>query len=248
MTDRFSDYDPFAWTYNKHWGPFVLGMLPVLDKLVLNALPSKARILDLCCGTGQLAHALSERGFEVTGIDGSESMIAIARENAPDATFRVHDARDFTITGEFHAALSTFDSLNHVMSLDELTSVFGNVYAALIDGGVFVFDLNMEEGYRTRWRGGTRGYVGDDHAFISRYSYLPEERIGKVEDTMFFRRGDLWERSDVSLLQRCYSEREILDALQSVGFVGVKAYDEVRDLGQELPRSPGRSFFVCRKP
>ena len=239
MTDRFSDYDPFAWTYNKHWGPIVLGMLPVLDKLVLNALPSKARILDLCCGTGQLAHALSERGFEVTGIDGSESMIAIARENAPDATFRVHDARDFTITGEFHAALSTFDSLNHVMSLDELTSVYGNVYAALIGGGVFVFDLNMEEGYRTRWRF-SPGHVEDDHAYVFRKSYLSTERIGKAEVTMFFRSGDRWDRSDVSLLQRCYSEREILDALQSVGFVGGKARDGGGD--------PGRSFFVCRKP
>lgn len=247
MTDRYSDYDAFAWMYDKHWGSFATQVVPVLEELVLNDLPPGARILDLCCGTGQLAHALSAQGFRMTGIDGSESMIAIARENAPDAAFRVDDARDFRIDGEFHAALSTFDSLNHVMSRDELTSVFRNVYGALKGGGVFAFDLNMEEGYRTRWRG-SHGYVEDDHACIARSSHLPEEGIGKTEITMFFRREDRWERSDVTLLQRCYDEDEVLKALRAAGFVGGKAYNGGRDLGEELSRFPGRSFFVSRKP
>ena len=233
--------------YNRHWGAFGTRLVPVLEKLILNALPPRARILDLCCGTGQLAHALSAQGFRLTGIDGSESMIAIARRNAPDAAFRIGDARDFTIAGDFHAALSTFDSLNHVMRLDELASVFGNVYSALRSGGVFAFDLNMEEGYRTRWRG-SHGYVEDDHVCIARSSHLPEERMGKTEITMFFRKGDRWDRSDVTLLQRCYSEEEVLTALQSVGFVGGRAYDGARDLGEDLSRFPGRSFFVCHKP
>jgi len=247
VTDCYSDYDAFAWVYNRHWGCFATRIVPVLEKLVLNDLPTRARILDLCCGTGQLAHALSAEGFRLTGIDGSASMIAIARENAPEASFKVDDARSFAINGEFHAVLSTFDSLNHVMSLEELTGVFRNVHRALLGGGVFVFDLNMEEGYRTRWRG-SHGHVEDDHACIARSSHLPEERIGKVEVTMFFRWGDGWERSDVTLLQRCYTEEEILNALRSVGFAGVEAHDGARDLGEDLSKYPGRSFFVGRKP
>lgn len=65
---------------------------------------------------------------------------------------------------------------------------------------------------------------------------------------MFFRRGDGWERSDVTLRQRCYFEDEILHALGSVGFVEVEALDGASDLGAELSRYPGRSFFVCHKP
>jgi len=69
----YSDYDPFAWVYNKHWGDsFTQHALPVLEKLVLPHLPAKARILDLCCGTGQLAQVLIERGYQVTVLDGSE--------------------------------------------------------------------------------------------------------------------------------------------------------------------------------
>ena len=174
-------------------------------------------------------------------------MIAIARENAPDVSFILDDARKFTITDRFHAVLSTFDSLNHVMDLEELTSVFGNVYRVLSSGGVFAFDLNMEEGYRKRWRGSS-GHVEDDHAFITRGSYLPEERIGKFAITMFFRKGDQWDRSDTNLLQRCYSEEEIAKALRSAGFLRIRIHDGSKDLGEELSQYPGRSFFVCQKP
>ena len=74
-------------------------------------------------------------------------MIAIARTNAPGASFKTDDARSFGTDGGFHAAVSTYDSLNHVMSLEELGSVFENVYSALAGGGVFAFDLNTEEGF-----------------------------------------------------------------------------------------------------
>ena len=76
-------------------------------------------------------------------------MIEIARKNAPDVEFVVQDARNIALPGRFSAVFSTFDSLNHVMSLDELEQVFRGVFAVLASGGYFVFDLNMEEGFRS---------------------------------------------------------------------------------------------------
>src|SRR5262245_43465700 len=52
------------------------------------------RVLDVGCGPGRHAKALSERGIDVTGIDLSPDFVALAREAAPDATFRVQDVRD----------------------------------------------------------------------------------------------------------------------------------------------------------
>ena len=91
---NYSDYDRFAWVYNKHWGnQFVPLALRVLEKLVFPHLPAKARILDLCCGTGQLAQALLARGHQVTGLDVSQEMLRLARQNAPTAEFIVADAK-----------------------------------------------------------------------------------------------------------------------------------------------------------
>ena len=65
---------------------------------------------------------------------------------------------------------------------------------------------------------------------------------------MFSRREGRWERSDVTLLQRCYDDEEIVKALRAVGFVGVRTHDGARDLGEGLSRYPGRRFFVCERP
>jgi len=153
MTARYTDYDTFAWTYSKYWGAdSVRHLFPVLESLLLPHLPSRARILDLCCGTGQLARALAQRGYQVTGIDGSEEMIRLVHINVPDVEFLVEDARTFRLPAIYHAVMSTYDSLNHIMSLEELSRVFRNVYACLQQGGLFLFDLNMEQG--TKLAGG----------------------------------------------------------------------------------------------
>ena len=82
-SNRYADYDPFAWLYNKYWGgEFVQTVLPLLDRYVFDGLDPGAKDLNLACGTGQLAAALTERGFEVTGVDGSDEMLHFARINA----------------------------------------------------------------------------------------------------------------------------------------------------------------------
>jgi len=244
----YSDYDPFAWIYNKHWGnSFTQHALPVLEKLVFPHLSSKARVLALCCGTGQLAQALIARGYQVTGLDGSGEMLRFARENAPTAELIHDDARSFTLPPVYHAVVCTFDSLNHVMTLQELTSVFRNVYAALREGGLFLFDLNMEEGYRATWNDNF-GIVEDDHVCVLRSSYYPKERTARFDATIF-RLQDNWQRSDVTLLQKCYSEAEVLSALQAAGFTEVHtyAYDLYLNL-QNLTAESERAFFLCHKP
>ncbi len=242
--DRYSAYDRFARIYNQHWGgDFVQRALPILDALLLKHLPAGAHILDLCCGAGQLAHMLALRGYQVTGLDGSEEMLHFARVNAPTAEFVLGDARDFSLLPIYHGAVSTYDSLNHLMSLAELTSAFRCVGAALLDGGLFVFDLNMEEGYKSRWRG-SFGIVEDDHACIIRSRYRPDERLAQMDITMFFL-GSGWERSDLTLAQRCYSEAEVCAGLETAGFSGIHVYDALKDL--EFPGGIGRAFFVARK-
>ncbi len=243
---RYTAYDSFAWAYDRHWGSvFSEAVFPVIDRLVLRVLPERARILDVCSGTGQLAGLLTKRGFRVTGIDGSKEMVAFARKNAPRAEFRVADVRSFRLAPAYDAALSTYDSLNHVMSVEGLESVFRNVRAALKEGGRFLFDMNMEEGYRTRWRGES-AIVEDDHVVAYRSSYSPGEKLGRMEFTIFRRAGKNWKRTDLALTQRCYSEVEVRSALERAGFDVVRVFDGWRDL--EPFRNPGRAFFLSRRP
>ncbi len=227
------------------WGEdFINRALLVMDKLLLRGLPMGARILDLCCGTGQLARILAERGFRVMGIDGSEEMLRHARSNAPSAEFMLGDARSLRLLPLYHAAVSTFDSLNHVMEARELREVFRHVHDALAEDGRFLFDLNMEAGYRARWRG-TYAIVESDNVCVVRAAYDAERRIGRNDITMFREDAGGWRRSDVTLLQRCYPEGEVRSALEEAGFTDVQALDATEDLGMQ--GAVGRGFFLARK-
>jgi demethylmenaquinone methyltransferase / 2-methoxy-6-polyprenyl-1,4-benzoquinol methylase len=54
----------------------------------LAVVKSGDRALDLCCGTGDLALALAQRGAETTGLDFSEKMLEIARAKSCKLKFR----------------------------------------------------------------------------------------------------------------------------------------------------------------
>ena len=69
-------------------------------------------ILDMGCGTGGHALLLAERGYGVTGIDMSESMLSIAKEKARKANISVDlfegDIREFNTAKKFDAIISMF--------------------------------------------------------------------------------------------------------------------------------------------
>jgi len=243
-TRRFSDYDPFAWLYHQYWGrEFHAEILPALDKLLLKRLRPKSDILDLCCGDGRLTHQLVRNGYRVTGIDGSERMLAFARQKTPQAEFLLADARWFGLPERFDAAISTFDSLNHVMKPEELQAVFANVFAALRPGGYFVFDLNREEAYKELW---SRTFATVDRKAVSiaRGAYNQSKRLATCDITLF-RLRDHWERSDFRLTQRCHSRSEVTKALRDAGF-SCEVHDAAK-VGMQGDIGSGRDIYVALK-
>ena len=246
MSDQriYSDYDRFAWFYNKYWGgEFSRPALAIFNVLLFPHLPPRCRILDLCCGTGQIAAGLVERGFEVTGIDGSEAMLKYARENAPNVEFIHADARSFALPKVYHAVISAFDSLNHVMKREDLITVFQNVDSVLVDDGIFLFDLNIED--ESEALGNSLSLVEDDHVCIVRAGYDLREKLKRYDVTMFNQENGSWLRSELTLFQRYYDTEEVEGALTEAGFSEVRTYDARREFGFTL--SDGRLFYLVRK-
>ena len=156
-------YDDFAWFYDRYWNEeFHSLAFPILERVWLARLPARSEILDVCCGTGYLAGLLLGRGHSVTGIDCSPVMIEYARENQPAGRFQVADVTSFHLPGAFDAAVSTFDSINHILSVKELQAAFRRVAAALAAGGLFAFDVLLEDADQSNW-GQSFALVRDDH-------------------------------------------------------------------------------------
>ncbi|MBQ6972875.1 MAG: methyltransferase domain-containing protein [Synergistaceae bacterium] len=96
-------------------------------------------VIDLGCGTGVLTHALSERGFNVTGIDASEDMLAKARANYPGLRFLQGDAVNFTVDAPVDAVFS--NAVLHWIDREKQPDMMRCVNDALKPGGQFVFEM-----------------------------------------------------------------------------------------------------------
>ncbi|UCH50781.1 MAG: class I SAM-dependent methyltransferase [Chloroflexota bacterium] len=245
---RYNDYDVFAWLYNRELGFYGNSIFPFLKIIAGDNLPDGARILDLCCGTGQLVKVLCENGYEVTGIDGSAKMLQYAKKNAPFAEFILGDARTFKLSAEYDAVFSTFDSLNHIISLTELEQVFENVYKCLNKGGIFIFDLNMQKHFETNMRGTNYIREGQKYLYIMRNEYDEQKKLGKYTVTIFQPKDKLWKRSDIILYQTWYPLEDIVFSLRKIGFTSIKthAFTHQRKL-QEVDENSDRVFFYAQK-
>jgi SAM-dependent methyltransferase len=240
-------YDDFAWFYNRYWNEeFHDAAFPILERIWLARVPDGARILDVCCGTGRLAALLAARGYLVTGVDASQEMIRHARENAPSAEFHVADAARFQLPASFDAAVSTFDSLNHLLAGETLEAAFRHTAAALKPGAPFAFDMLLEDAYRTHW-GESFALVRDDHALaITGAAYDSRSRAAHCAVTMFRLVEGAWRRSDVTIEERCFTPAEISSALGRAGFGEISCYD-AGDLGMAGQLGEGRTFFVATR-
>ncbi|MFC5477985.1 class I SAM-dependent methyltransferase [Massilia suwonensis] len=110
---------------------------PYLDYLT-QALKPGAAILDLGCGTGEpILRYLLERQFDVTGVDASAAMIAIARQRFPDTRLLVGDMRALQ-PGQTFDAVIAWHSLFH-LPYDDQRAMFA-VFAQLLNpGGLLMF-------------------------------------------------------------------------------------------------------------
>jgi SAM-dependent methyltransferase len=240
-------YDDFAWFYDRYWAAtFHRAAFPILERIWLPRVPAGAHILDVCCGNGHLAGLLAERGYRVTGVDQSAAMIDFARARVPAAEFHAADAAEFRPRGRFDAAVSTFDSLNHILEPAVLAETFRRVAAVLEPGGTFAFDVLLEAAYHTGWAE-NGSIVAEDHALImSGDGFDDRMRLAHCRLTMFRLIDGAWRRSDSEVRERCYSIAEIDAALADAGFHGTACYD-ARDLGMAGQLGEGRVFYVTTR-
>lgn len=219
-----SPYDVIADLYHQHWDHWYLPQAGMaLELLLFSRLKPGASLLDVCCGCGHVTRELVARGYRVTGIDSSAELIARAQGDAPAAMFMVEDVRRFQTTERFDGALSTFDSLNHILELAELEASFLNVHQVLRPGAPFVFDMNSETAYRMDWPEWTTKVASDNVSLVnSRFDRTTGRAMTEI---VWFRKTQdgQWERRDSTVPEQCYGDDEIRAGLEKAGFHDVSS-------------------------
>lgn len=96
-------------------------------------------VLDLGCGNGALTAALREKGYAVKGMDASEELLAVARQNYPDIAFSRGDAADFAFDEAFDVVFS--NAVFHWIDKERQPDMLRCIHRALKKGGQLVFEF-----------------------------------------------------------------------------------------------------------
>ncbi|SFN42905.1 Methyltransferase domain-containing protein [Chitinophaga sp. YR627] len=136
-----------------------------LDKLI-QLTGRDAHILDLGCGTGKpMMHYLISQGLQATGVDGSHSMLEIAKQNLPSAVFIQADMRTLRLNRKFHAIIA-WNSFFHLPAEDQ-PAMFQVFRDHLHDQGILIFTSGTEHGEAWGMNGGENLF----HASLNRDQY-----------------------------------------------------------------------------
>ena len=129
-------------------------------------LPTGGHILDLGCGAGEpIARYYIDHGYEVTGLDFSGAMLAIAKERFPNNEWILGDMRSFSLDRQFDGIIG-WNSFFH-LSQDDQRATLGILVNHLRPGGVLMLTVGPEAGEVTGHVNGELVY----HASLSRIAY-----------------------------------------------------------------------------
>lgn len=121
-------------------------------------MPIQGRILDVAAGTGNLAAALAEAGYQVTALDVDPSMVQRIQDKqqageSPSFETLLMDMRglDRLPTEHYHAVLCVGNSLVHLNDLTEIADSVIQMYDRLVPGGTLILqNVNYDRILRDR--------------------------------------------------------------------------------------------------
>lgn len=153
--------------------------------LALEELAGRSTVLDVGCGDGQIARALSAQGSTVLGIDPTQLHIDIARERAGGPTYELGSATQLPVADNSQDAVVACLVFEHI---DEVDAAIAEVARVLKPGGQFSFFLNHPL-LQTPGSGWIDDYILDPPEQYWRIgAYLVEtETVEEVEKDVFIR-------------------------------------------------------------
>jgi 2-polyprenyl-3-methyl-5-hydroxy-6-metoxy-1,4-benzoquinol methylase len=185
------------------------------------------KLLDVGCGTGRHSIELSKRGYDITGIDLSESQLALAKEKASRQALKIdffnHDARNLPFNQEFDVAIMLCEGGFPLMETDEMNyDILKNVTKSLITKGKFIFTTlnglfplyhSVEEFCGSKTEEGGATYRSNTFDLMT----FRDHNVTEIED-------DSGNKRTLNSNERYYVPSEISWLLKSIGYSKIEIF------------------------
>ena len=236
--DRFMDETPY-----EEWCQFVVGRLKQ-DQI------TDGILLDLGCGTGSMTELLAKQGYDMIGVDLSDSMLDIAMEKRAQSGHNIlylqQDMREFELYGTVRAVICLCDSLNYLLEEDDLLTTFKLVNNYLDPNGLFIFDFNTVYKYETVIGDSTIAENREDCSCIWENYYTAEDQINEYDLTIFVKQQkDLFRKFTETHLQRGYTLETMKRLVEQSGLIFVEALDA--DTHGSVTETSERIYVIARE-
>ncbi|MBM3701247.1 MAG: class I SAM-dependent methyltransferase [Actinobacteria bacterium] len=187
----------------------------------------KIKILDLGCGTGRHTIEMAKRGYDVTGVDLSDSQLSRARDKAAknrlDINFIKQDARNLSFLNEFELVIMICEGAFPLMETDEMNfKILENAAKSLKENGKLIFTTlnglfplcnSIEDFTNSSGLEGNAVYKNNTFDFMT----FRDHNITEFED-------DNGNKKVLKCNERYYTPPEITWMLKTLGYVKIEIF------------------------
>lgn len=208
-----------------------------LASIVRGRVPGAGTFLDVACGTGRHIEYLAQNsGFECTGVDLDEEMLAIAKERVPTAALYAGDMCDFALDVKFDVVACLFSSIGYAKTVQRMDRAMANMASHVLPGGMLVIEpwITPESWIVGEARSST---VETDEFIVTRMMVAEPVERGRVVFEYLI--GDSGAISRVSETHEMgwFTHLEYMSAIQKCGL----------DAEHVQPGLIGRGLYIGRK-
>src|SRR5690625_16456 len=229
----------------EQWTNFLIN---IFEKKEIN--PSN--IVDLGCGTGEITIQLAKKGFQMTGVDISSHMLAVASQKSIDDNLPVlwlqQDVKKLTGFANKSLFISFFDVMNYIITKEDLLGTFQNVFDGLEVGGYFIFDVHHIEHVNKRLTGKSFSFTSDEFAYI--WDCIEGDKTGQMYHhiTFFVKIADNhYEKFTEKHHQKTLEIEQYEEMLKNIGFSKIEFHSDFKIENSILGNEAERIFIVAKK-
>ncbi len=209
---EYVDYDEWSRLIDKKISPFIK------DK----------NILEIGCGTGEIAVRMQKKGYKVEAIDNSIEMLKLAKEKYKNIEFIKKDMRNLEYEEKFDAVISVFDTLNYLNSYDDLIFSLEGIKKSLKSKGVFLFDIITKKMLENMFPDGIFADERDNMTILWKHREI--DKLEEISTSFFIKEEENnYYRVDEVFMKKMFSMKKLDEIIEKTGFKLLK-----KELNEEI--------------
>lgn len=220
LYDKFMEYSDYgAWEQQ-------------VEELINLGKPNGKRLLDIGCGTGEFLLRMAKK-YECDGMDLSEEMLTIAQKKLRhrDVKLFLGDMVEFDTGFQYDIMVSLFDTVNHLISIEELESHLKSVKNSLVEFGVYIFDVVDREFIENMFPSGV--FVDNRKDLTCIWEHDKENGLDYIDATYFLKNSKgSWDRFKESYPKKIFTHFEIESAIKNAGLKIIKVVENDKIAGR----------------